>query len=129
MTKVYKALFCLESSQVDQYTFGDLVSREENHIHIPHHPTPTHPIPLQRLFSLFNYRSWRNIERTKFLPVYRKRRVEVARSCLLAACRSWSIYEIGVSASWTHALIAKSVRASEQNSVVMSSNPIQANIL
>ena len=34
MTKLYKALFCLESSQVDQYTFDDLVSREEHHIHI-----------------------------------------------------------------------------------------------
>ena len=36
MNKVYKALFYSESSQVDQYTSGDLVSREENHIHTPH---------------------------------------------------------------------------------------------
>ena len=33
-SKVYKALFCSESSQVDQYTSGDLVSREESNIYI-----------------------------------------------------------------------------------------------
>ena len=31
---MYKVLFCLESSQFDQYTSGDLVSKEENDIHI-----------------------------------------------------------------------------------------------
>ena len=32
MMKVYRVLFCLESSQVDQCTSGDLISREKNHI-------------------------------------------------------------------------------------------------
>ena len=31
VTKVYKILFFLQSSQVDQYTSGNLESREENH--------------------------------------------------------------------------------------------------
>ena len=34
MTEVYKMLFHSESSQVYQCTSGDLISREENHIHI-----------------------------------------------------------------------------------------------
>ena len=54
MTKIYKAFFCSESPQVDQYTSDDLISREENHILIPrpHHlPNPSH---LQRLLSLIN---------------------------------------------------------------------------
>ena len=34
-----KALFCSESSHVNQCTSGDLISREENHIH-PNTPTP-----------------------------------------------------------------------------------------
>ena len=39
------------------------------------------------------------------------------------------LYKLALSVSWTHGLIAQSVRASEQNSVVMGSNPTQANFL
>ena len=47
----------------------------------------------------------------------------------------WTNNEIGVtvqswlSVSWTHGLIAQSVRASERNSVVVGSNPTQVNFL
>ena len=48
----------------------------------------------------------------------------------------WTIDKIGVaieswpkSATWGHGLIAQSVRASERNSVVVGSNPTQANFL
>ena len=41
---------------------------------------------------------------------------------------NWSsCIKLVVSASWTHGLIAQSVRMSKQNSVVMGSNPTQAN--
>ena len=39
------------------------------------------------------------------------------------------IGKLALSASWTHGLIAQSVRASERNSVVVGSNPTQANFL
>ena len=43
---------------------------------------------------------------------------------------NWSSYtELALSVSWTHGLLAQSVRASEQNSVVVGSNRTQANFL
>ena len=43
---------------------------------------------------------------------------------------NWSnCTKLALSASWTHGLIAQSVRASERNSVVVGSNPTQANFL
>ena len=51
-------------------------------------------------------------------------------------CEHWakkwnwsSCTKLALSASWTHVLIAQSVRASERNSVVGGSNPTQANFL
>ena len=46
------------------------------------------------------------------------------------ARRNWSsCTKFLLSGSWTHDLIARSVRASEQNSVVVGSNSIQVNFL
>ena len=43
---------------------------------------------------------------------------------------NWSsCAKLALSASWTHGLIAQSVRASERNSVVVGSNPTQTNFL
>ena len=43
---------------------------------------------------------------------------------------NWSSWtKLALSASWTHGLIAHSVRASERNSVVVGSSPTQANFL
>ena len=43
---------------------------------------------------------------------------------------NWSsCTKLTLSASWTHSLIAQSVRASERNSVVVGSNPTQASFL
>ena len=43
---------------------------------------------------------------------------------------NWSsCTKLALSASWTHGLIAQSVRASERNSVVVDSNPTQASFL
>ena len=43
---------------------------------------------------------------------------------------NWSsCTKLALSASWTHGLIAQSVRASEWNSMVVGSNPTQANFL
>ena len=51
-------------------------------------------------------------------------------------CKHWtkrwncsSCTKMALSASWTHVLIAQSVRASEQNSVIVGSNPTQVNFL
>ena len=51
-------------------------------------------------------------------------------------CKHWtkrwnwsSCTNMALSASWTHVLIAQSVRASEQNSVIVGSNPTQVNFL
>ena len=44
--------------------------------------------------------------------------------------RNWkSCTKLALSASWTHGLIAQSVRASERNSVVVGSNPTKADFL
>ena len=44
--------------------------------------------------------------------------------------RNWSsCTKLALTVSWTHGLIAQSVRASERNSVVVDSNPTQANFL
>ena len=43
---------------------------------------------------------------------------------------NWSsCTKLALNVSWTHGLIAQSVRASERNSVVVGSNPTQANFL
>ena len=43
---------------------------------------------------------------------------------------SWSsCIKLTLSASWTHGLVAQWIRASERNSVIMGSNPTQANFL
>ena len=43
---------------------------------------------------------------------------------------NWSsCTKLALRAGWTHGLIAQSVKASEQNSVVVGSNPNQANFL
>ena len=43
---------------------------------------------------------------------------------------NWSsCTKLALRASWTHGLIAQSVRASERNSVVVGSNPTEANFL
>ena len=43
---------------------------------------------------------------------------------------NWRSYtKLALSASWTHGLVAQSVRASERNSLVVGPNPTQANFL
>ena len=39
------------------------------------------------------------------------------------------LYKVVPGSSWSHGLIAQSVRASERNSVVVGSSPTQANFL
>ena len=54
----------------------------------------------------------------------------LCHSCGFSCPGPWGSYtKLAVRASSTHVLIAQSVRASEQNSVVVSSNPTQVNLL